>query len=197
MSRSLVLMGIALSMVATACSGVAAPSATTAAPPTSPSTAPTAAPSVASAPTTAPSASPAHPLVGEWLGEHRCEHIVEALTAAGLEETILDNIVGNGLLPGVASVDQIADPGDPCADAIVVPHSHEFTADGRFASYDGSHQQVDSGAFTIVDEDTFAIDRTFFTYVVEGDELTFEADAPTQWSTMVALPGLVWERVGD
>ena len=101
------------------------------------------------------------------------------------------------MLSGVAGVDQIADPDDPCEGAIVVPHSHEFTADGRFASYDGSHQQVDDGAFTIVDEDTFAIDRTTFTYVVEGDELTIKADEPTQWSTMVALPGLVWERVEE
>ena len=164
---------------------------------------PTPAPSVLAsveaslAPTPVPSeaAEPAHPLIGEWMGEHRCEHIVEALTAAGFETTILDNIVGNGLLPGVSSVDQVADPTDPCAGAIVVPHSHAFTADGQFASYDGSHQRVDNGLLTIVDEDTFFIDRVSFTYEIDGDSLTLTPDESTQWSTMVALPGLVWRRV--
>ena len=186
-------LGVALIAACTGSIGVSTPPSTE---PTSPPSA-----SVTTSPPPTPAASEAseqaHPLVGEWMGEHRCEQIVEVLTAAGFEATILDNIVGNGLLPGVSSVDQVADPTDPCADAIVVPHSHAFTADGQFASYDGSHQRVDNGTLTIVDDDTFFIDRVSFTYHVDGDSLTMTPDEPTQWSTMVALPGLVWRRVAD
>lgn len=195
MSRVLLVTIVGIGMVAACSGGISAPA----------SARPTPAPSVPAsveitlAPTQAPSeaAEPAHPLIGEWMGEHRCEQIVEVLTAANLETAILENIVGNGLLPGVSSIGQIADPTDPCAGAIVVPHSHAFTADGQFASYDGSHQRVDNGTFTIVDDDTFFIDRTPFTYQVDGDSLTLTPDEPTQWSTMVALPGLVWRRVAE
>ena len=46
-----------------------------------------------------------------------------------------------------------------------------------------------------VDDDTFFIDRVSFTYAIDGDSLTLTPDEATQWSTMVALPGLVWRRV--
>ena len=186
---------LAVTLVA-ACSGSTGMS-------TIPSVEPTAAPTATTQPTPpstpAASASPQadHPLIGEWMGEHRCERIVEILTAAKLENAILENIVGNGLLPGVSSVDQIADPTDPCAGAIVVPHSHAFTSDGLFASYDGSHQRVDDGVLAIVDEDTFLINQVPFTYEIDGDSLTITPDDPTQWATMVAMPGLVWRRVPD
>ena len=195
MPRLTLIASLAVALVA-ACAGSNGVS-------TIPSVEPTAAPSATTQPTPpstpAASASPQadHPLIGEWMGEHRCEHIVEILTTAKLETAILENIVGNGLLPGVSSVDQIADPTDPCAGAIVVPHSHAFTNDGLFASYDGSHRRVDDGVLTIVDEDTFLINQVPFTYEIDGDSLTMTPDDPTQWATMVAMPGLVWRRVSD
>ncbi len=187
---------LAWAMVVVGCSGPAtepSPGAPTAeAAPSAP--VPSAAPASASA-------AAAIPLVGEWLGEHRCEQIVEILTAADLPEQIPEAIVGNGLLPGVTSPAAIPDPADPCAGTIVVPHSHLFAADGTFASFDGQHQQVDDGTWTLVDEDTFQIGETRFTFVVDADDLTLEPDPSAVgtddygWATMVSLPGQVWHRV--
>ena len=48
----------------------------------------------------------------------RCRELVYALEKAGLDQFVLDNVVGNGFLPGVTSPDQIADPKHPCKGAV-------------------------------------------------------------------------------
>jgi hypothetical protein len=53
-------------------------------------------------------------LVGTWERVTRCKELVHALEKAGLDQFVLDNVVGNGFLPGVTSPDQIADPKHPC-----------------------------------------------------------------------------------
>lgn len=41
------------------------------------------------------------PLVGEWRRTHRCEEVLEILKKAGFNEQVaLENIAGNGFLPG-------------------------------------------------------------------------------------------------
>jgi hypothetical protein len=206
--RAAVLWLALAGMLVDACAGGAALSSApasdaTIAPSPAPSTAPTAG-SVASA--SASAAIPAE-LIGEWSSPHRCPHIVEILTATGYDTaTVLENIVGNGLIPGVTSVDDIADPADPCAGSVDVPHSHSFSAEGQFASFDGQHGQVDDGIYQVVDTDTLRINGTSFTFDVDGDTLTLSPDLPAdcatrdcgfegQWATMVALPGQVWQRV--
>lgn len=175
---------------------------------TAPSAEPTTTPTTTAEPTAEPTTAVTSPIVGEWVSEFRCEHIVEVLTAGGYGGTVISTIVGNGLIPGVTSDDQIGDPADPCAGAVVLAHSHAFTADGQFFSYDDGHAQVDAGRYEIVDADTLAINSTPFTYVVDADTLTLVPDLPAncastpcagagQWATMVAQPGLTWERVPD
>ncbi len=65
--------------------------------------------------------------------------------------------------------------------------------------------QVDDGRWTLVDEDTIAINGTPFDYRVDGDELRLEAVdvgacpengqwCQEAWKLMVAMPGMAWTR---
>ncbi|HEX7196763.1 MAG TPA: hypothetical protein VF364_08015 [Candidatus Limnocylindria bacterium] len=147
-------------------------------------------------------------IVGVWEGEHECEGIADALAEAGFEETVvIENIVGNGLLPGVESPDEVTDVTQPCRDATTLEHSHEFTADGEFFSYDQDGEEVDFGNYELVDEDTLVIgapDRpdVTFDFTIEGDHLTLEPQLPAgclefecQWAVMVAMPWSGMDRV--
>src|SRR5688572_19103877 len=72
---------------------------------------PSATPSATAAatPSATAAATPAA-IVGVWRGEHQCEGIAQALQDAGFDETvIIENIVGNGLLRAVDSLDDIAE----------------------------------------------------------------------------------------
>ena len=113
-------------------------------------------PMAAATPTSATVASarldPASSLVGTWQRVIRCRELVRALEKAGLDEFVLDAVVGSGFLPGVMSPDQIADPTHPCKGAVPQLHAHFFTADGQFDSLDGNGNQVDEGTYTIVDD---------------------------------------------
>jgi hypothetical protein len=75
--------------------------------------------------------------VGEWRRTQTCEEVLGILTRAGFnKQVVLENIAGNGFLPGVSSLDQIADPEHPCQGAVPQARSHFFTADGQFGSKD-------------------------------------------------------------
>ena len=90
----------------------------------------------------------ASPLVGEWRRIQTCEEVLEILTKAGFNKQVaLENMAGNGFLPGVSSPDQIADPKQPCKGAVPQAHSHFFTADGQFGSKDHQGDQVDDGTY--------------------------------------------------
>jgi hypothetical protein len=133
---------------------------------------------------------------------------VEILTKAGFNEQVaLENIAGNGFLPGLSSPSEIADVKHPCRGAVPLLHSHFFTADGQFGSKDQNGQQVDDGTYKIVDDRTFVISGGFpdvtFHYRVTGDTIRFDPVVPScapsceeaSWSVMVAFPGKTWERV--
>jgi hypothetical protein len=164
---------------------------------------------VAAATPTAVTPSPAldGSLVGTWERVTRCKELVHALEKAGLQEFVLDNVVGNGFLPGVTSPDQIADPKHPCKGAVPRVHAHFFTADGQFGSLDFTGQQVDAGIYTIIEPGTVIIDNgdfraTFhYRFTDHGDTLRLYPVAPdcvcvtAQWAVAVAYPGKKWIRV--
>jgi hypothetical protein len=158
--------------------------------------------------TTGAAAAVASPLVGEWRRTQTCEEVLGILTKAGFnKQVVLENIAGNGFLPGVSSPDQIADPEHPCQGAVPQAHSHFFTADGQFGSKDQQGDQVDDGTYKLVDDRTFVVSKEFpdvtFHYQVTGDTIRFDPVMPScapgcfeaMWSVMVAFPGETWERV--
>jgi hypothetical protein len=164
--------------------------------------------SATSAATTTTAAAVASPLVGEWRRTQRCEEVLEILTKAGFKKQVaLENIAGNGFLPGVSSPDQIADPKHPCKGAVPLAHSHFFTADGQFGSKDQQGDQVDDGTYKLVDDRTFVVSKEFpdvtFHYRIAGDTIRFDPVVPScapgcfeaVWSVMVAFPGKTWNRV--
>lgn len=147
-------------------------------------------------------------IVGVWQGVHECEGIAEALATAGFEEAVIvENIVGNGLLPGVRSPDEVADVATACEEATPLEHSHEFTADGQFFSYDQDGEEVDFGTYEVVDDDTLVIsapDRpdVEFGFTIEGDHLTLVPQLPAgclefecEWAVMVSMPWSGMDRV--
>ena len=146
-------------------------------------------------------------LVGTWERVTRCKELVHALEKAGLDQFVLDNVVGNGFLPGVTSPDQIADPKHPCKGAVPRVHAHFFTADGQFGSLDFTGQQVDAGVYTIIEPGTVVIDNgdfraTFhYRFTDHGDTIRFYPVLPdcvcatAQWAVAVAYPGKKWTRV--
>jgi len=132
------------------------------------------------------------------------------MTAAGMPDQALMNIVDAGVLPNVDAVSDIADPMNPCPGAKDVKHSHFFTAGGLFGSRDANGQQVDDGTWKSVDDSTFEIcgedgKCVPFHYRVDGNELHMEplsvGPCPTDgqwcqeaWKLMVAMPGMAWTR---
>jgi hypothetical protein len=167
----------------------------------------TVAPATATPAPTASAAPPVSALVGSWVGTYDCQRIADVLRTAGMEAQILPTIVENGLLPGITDPADVPDPDDPCDGAIELAHSHFFTAGGLFGSRDQRDRQVDDGTWSMVDDDTFAINGTnLFDFVIEGAELRMEpvsvgacpADStawcPESWKLMVAMPGMAWTR---
>jgi hypothetical protein len=154
-----------------------------------------------------PSPTAPQAIVGTWEGMHNCQRIADDLHAAGLDSQIIPNVIDAGVLPGVKSAGEIADPDDLCAGAIEIEHAHFFRASGEFGSLDQDGNQVDDGPWAIVDATTMTISGVPFHFAVSGDELRLEpidvgdCPDPTEWceeawKVMVAMPGLVWARKG-
>jgi hypothetical protein len=145
-------------------------------------------------------------LVGEWSRTTTCQQRADALEAAGLGRFAAEHAVGDGFVPGVTSVDQLADPKHPCQEAVPQKHSHFFTADGFFGSRDAEGDQVDDGTYELVGEDAFVIGNVTFHYRIDGgDTLYLDPELPAcaakgcfdaQWAIAVAYPGLPWKRIG-
>ena len=144
-------------------------------------------------------------IVGVWQGMHVCEGIAQSLADAGFSAAVIvETIVGNGLLPSVESSDDIT---TACEESTPLEHSHEFTADGQFFSYDQNGQEVDFGTYQVVDDDTLVIgapDRpeVTFDFSIENDHLTLTPQLPAgclefkcQWAVMVAMPWTGMDRV--
>jgi hypothetical protein len=171
------------------------------------SAAPTVAASRSPDPTVRPTPTAPLALVGNWLGMHNCQRIVDIMTAADMPEQALLNAAESGTVPGVSTIEDIADPEKPCVGATDMPHWHFFNADGEFGSLDMNRQQVDDGRWRIVDADTLEINGTRFEFHVDRDELRIEPEAvgvcpvdgqwcPEAWKLMVAMPGMAWARDG-
>ena len=160
--------------------------------------------STAASPSAEPSMSNAA-IVGIWRGEHECAGIADALAEAGFDESVIvETIVGNGLVPGAESPSDVANVTEACEQAITLEHSHEFTADGQFFSYDQDGNEVDFGTYRLIDDDTVAIGDASveFDFTIEGDHMTLEPqtergclDFNCQWALMVAMPWSGMERV--
>jgi hypothetical protein len=170
---ALLVTGLALASCAAATESSSLPAAGTAA----------ASPSQSSA---AASAVPPV-LIGTWTRTQGCEGQLAAFVEAGLIPSYADWITGNWV-GDPAEVD--VDPDDLCAGARPdEEHSHFFTEDGRFGSYDAAGEQVDDGDFAVVDADTlsfpshsaeFGYDGDILvTYAVSGDSATFEVQVPS------------------
>ena len=83
-----------------------------------------------------------------------------------------------------------ADLENLCADARPAEeHSHFFTPDGQFGSYDAAGEQVDGGDYAVVDSDTlsfrshsteFGYDGDILVdYAVSGETAEFEVQLPS------------------
>lgn len=114
--------------------------------------------------------------------------MLAAFEEAGLAESRAGWITGNWVGD---PADVVADPEDLCADARPAEeHSHFFTEDGEFGSYDAGGEQVDGGDYAVVDADTvsfpshsreFGYDGEILVdYAVSGDSATFEVQLPAE-----------------
>ena len=149
------------------------------------------------------------PLVGEWRRVNSCEAFLRAFADAGLEDLAAEWLVGGGYFQRRRDIDE----GRPCHGATEVEHSHFFTADGRFGSYDQHGDEVDHGDYTSLDDTTltfpthakeFSGDITV-RYRVQEDTLDVEVVAPdpctggcrpaTAWAISAFYPG-TFERSG-
>ena len=196
---SIVCLGLVLAACGGTGSGVPASSS---APPVTP--APTGGTTATASTVPPPSAPPA--IVGEWFGVHDCQRIMDVMTAAGMPEQGLLNIIDAGTLPGIKSVADIKDAARPCDGAVQVKHSHFFTAAGAFGSRDSIGTQVDDGPWNLLDGDTIVISDTPFDFSIVDDVLHLTpVDVGTcpkgttdwckeAWKLMVAMPGIGWQR---
>jgi len=141
-----------------------------------------------SQPSSVAASAGAPPLVGTWTRTQDCETMLAAFKEAGLAESHADWIVGNWVGD---PADVEVDPNNLCADARPAQeHSHFFTENGRFGSYDDKGAQVDDGAYVMEDADTlsFPTHSTEFgyggdilvDYAVSGDLVTFEVRPPSE-----------------
>ena len=128
----------------------------------------------------------AQAIVGTWTRRQDCEGQLNAFEGAGLAKTHIGWVTDNWVRP-VAS----PDPEDPCARARPPEeHSHFFTAEGAFGSYDAAGKQVDDGDYVLADADTigfpshakeFGYDgEVLVRFVIRGDTATFEVVIPTR-----------------
>lgn len=116
------------------------------------------------------------PLVGEWIATNECDALVAALEDAGLEQFAAKMALGMTGERGKA------DPSDPCGGVQPAEHSHSFSAEGDFNSYDETGQEADFGSYEVTEDGTFTLSRPPFEseirYEVNGDTATFEVIVP-------------------
>jgi hypothetical protein len=172
---------------------------------------PNASPAAPAAPEQATSSSAAGDaggLVGTWRRRTTCEERARALGDADLGRYAAEHAAGEGWIPGVTSVEQLADPSHPCQGAVPLDHEHFFTASGEFGSRDAEGNQVDDGTFELRGPQTVVIHKEFgdvtFRVEVADDVLTLVPDIPdcaddgcfaAQWAVAVSYNGLPWQRV--
>lgn len=168
------------------------------------------APTTVQSPSISPSTESVAALVGRWERVNTCQELVDELNQAGLGKMAPTIVAGNGFVPG--SANQLAKRADLCQGAKPRVHAHFFTPEGLFGSLDWNEQQVDDGAYTIINDNTFKIGDTTFHYeIVNDDTLMLEPVIPKAavtealahpdefsaagWSVSVAFQGHPWKRV--
>jgi hypothetical protein len=175
---------MAMTLILAGCSG-APTTGTTSAPPSAGVSASLPAQTAAASPSPASPSAASSAIVGEWVRTASCEEALAAFTEAGLLDQVPAWVVGNYVGEGATAA-----PGKECANAKpAVPHSHFFTADGRFGSRDENGQDVDDGGYQVVDSDTLSFGShaqefghagdILVDYSVEGDQVTFQVKVPT------------------
>jgi hypothetical protein len=133
---------------------------------------------------TSPTGAATSELIGSWHRSQSCEEMLAAFEAAGLAESNRDWLQGN-FYGGKSGPSE----GDPCAGAQgPYEHDHFFTADGAFGSHDQNGEEVDSGDYELVDNDTVSFPShanefgyqgdILVDYTVSGDVVTFEVVLP-------------------
>jgi hypothetical protein len=145
---------------------------------------PQAAPTTVEETAPSPTQSVTTELVGSWHRAQTCAQMLAAFEKAGLAESHRDWLQGNfyGGDPGPTK-------GDACKGARgPLEHDHFFTAAGAFGSHDENGEEVDSGDYLVVDEDTvsfpshaaeFGYDGDLVvSYAISSNTATFDVDLP-------------------
>jgi hypothetical protein len=89
------------------------------------------------------------------------------MRAAGLVD-LVGLTDGKWMAGGVTPRGTDATSTDYCGGAAAVEHSHFFTADGRFGSYDENGNVVDDGTYAIQGKDTFVIGRVSVRFHIDA-----------------------------
>jgi hypothetical protein len=171
---------VVVTLILAGCSGARPASA----PPNTTGSAPVS-PSVPGETASASPAASSSSIIGEWIRTASCEEALAAFVQAGLTDQVPDWVIGNYVGEGASAA-----PGKECANAkAAVPHSHFFTAQGRFGSRDEKGQDVDDGDYQVVDADTLSFPsaardfgysgEVLVDYSVAGDQITFSVHVPT------------------
>ena len=120
--------------------------------------------------------------------------MLAAFQEVGLAESQLDWIIGNWVAnpAGEIHADDVCEDARPAEE-----HSHFFTADGQFGSYDAAGEQVDNGDYAVVEPGTlsfashaaeFGYDGDILVdYTVSGDSAEFEVLVPADCEDACSL----------
>lgn len=133
-----------------------------------------------SAPSPQPSASVATAdIVGTWTRTQTCEQSLAAFEASGFGSKAFEWVTQNWIPDASPRTSGFCDGASGA-----IPHSHFFTADGKFGSRDQNGQQVDEGDYAIASPGllTFPRHASEFNYsatisvryAVKGNEATFD-----------------------
>src|SRR3954447_26094351 len=156
----------------------------------------------------ASSSADASPIVGRWQAERTCPGLVTALKRYGLSR-VAPSVVAD-YFPNKTPA-QLARKKDVCAGAKPQPHSHFFTADGKFGSVDQHGKQVDDGSYSVSGSSTVKINDGSFRFRVQAAGLTLaplltKAEkkqalahplrfSTAGWMVAVSYVGHTWRRV--
>jgi hypothetical protein len=166
------------------------------------------APGVSGRPSARASAAHISPLVGMWQKTNTCAELLQALTKAGLAHYAPQMIGGSGLINGPMNQPP-PDPTHPCANATPPKkHSHLFSRDGRFASFDEQGMQVDDATYTLKNNHTFVMGNGVVVHFqVRGKAIKFypviNITNPCSkhchvndlgWAVSAFYPGAAWHR---
>jgi hypothetical protein len=122
-------------------------------------------------PTVAAPTVAANALFGTWRRLGSCTQFFQAVRKAGTMDEIPEWIAGGVYL---ASPETAARADDPCVGARSVYHSHSFSPNLQFNSYDEKGEQADDGRYELVGNDTIVFGVVKVRYRIDAsDHLSF------------------------